>query len=87
MKMYFCPVSYEETKSGLAVGRANAFKDESKWVEAPDDFVTYLTAGYVKGVDYVVINDKAYMLMKSYLDPANDRVVIVCTESISGCDK
>lgn len=87
MKIYFYPVPYDETKNGLAVGRVNAWKNESKWVEAPADFNEYLTAGYVKGVDHIVINDKAYMMMKTYMDLSNDRLVIICTESVTGCDK
>ena len=86
MTIFFCPISNEEVKKGTSVGRTYAYANKSKWVQAPAETGIYLTAGYVKGVDHVVIDGKAYMLMKTYIDISENSIVILCTESVLGCD-
>lgn len=86
MKYYFCLVDRESAKSGTNLGRDYIYKHRSEWVDGPENIYLYLTAGYVKGVDYVTFNNKAYMLLKSYIDLNEGFVVILCTESVSGCD-
>lgn len=86
MKYYFCPVSAAERVTGTNVGKTYAYNNRSKWVEASDGIHNYLTAGYMKGVDHVILNNKVYALMKSYIDVENHFVVIVCVESVAGCD-
>ena len=86
MKMYFCPVYHSETLNGTSIGRTFAYNNKSRWVEAPQSLEVYLTAGYMKGVDHVIINNKAFMIMKTYIDIAANSIIIVCIESITGCD-
>lgn len=86
MKYYFCLVPRNQQLNGTNVGRTYAYQHKDKWIEAPSDFANFLTVGYVKGVDHVVVDNKAYSMMKSYIDIAGKFVVFVCTESISGCD-
>lgn len=87
MNYYFCLVNNTDKSTGVNVGRTYAYQHRSEWISIPgSDISQYLTTGYVKGVDYVVYNNKAYMIMKSYLDLNEKFVVLVCTESISGCD-
>lgn len=86
MKYYFCLVDKSNVSTGTNVGKTFAYKNRSKWIEAKDGIHNYLTAGYMKGVDFVVLDGKAYMIMKSYIDLTENFVVLVCTESVAGCD-
>ena len=87
MKYFFCLISSADNDP-LHIGRNFVYKNRSKWVEVPgEEFCKYLTAGYVKGIDYAVYQGKAYMLMKSYMDLDEHFVVMVCKESVAGCDK
>ena len=86
MKYYFCLVSAKDTMNGTNIGKTYAYNNRSKWVEASSNISEYLTAGYTKGVDHVVVDNKAYMIMKSFIDVSENFVVLVCSESVSGCD-
>ena len=47
MKYYFCLVPKEDKNSGVNIGKTYAYKNKSKWVEAPaDEFCKYLTIYY-----------------------------------------
>jgi hypothetical protein len=85
MKYYFCLIPADKAK-GANVGRRFAYEHKELWVEGTS-LSTYLTTGYVKGVDYVTKDGKAYLLMKTYLDLDNNQAVIVATESTYGCDQ
>lgn len=87
MKYYFCLLSKDDVPAGTNPGRRIVYENRSEWVEKPADEISkYLTAGYVKGVDYVVSNNKAYWIYKSFIDIDEDFVVIAAVESITGCD-
>lgn len=86
MKYYFCLVSDQDRITGTNIGKTYAYKNRSKWIPGGNDIHNYLTAGYMKGVDFVVVEGKAYMIMKSYIDLTENFVVIVCVESVAGCD-
>lgn len=86
MKYYFCLVDKDSVATGTNVGKSYAYKNRSKWIEAKDGIHNYLTAGYMKGVDFIVHKNKAYMIMKSYIDVSENFVVLVCAESVAGCD-
>ena len=86
MKYYFCLVP-DSDGGGINIGRRYAYNNRDKWVEGSDDISTYLASGYTNGVDYVVLNGLAYQIKKSYIDLEENFVVIVCKESIEGCDK
>lgn len=83
MTYKFCLVPFEDVKKG-AVGWAYAKENESKWMEYNPE--PYLAAGYVKGVDHVIKDDKAYAIMKSYINLSEDYILHVCAESTQGCD-
>lgn len=86
MKYFFCLISNKDTNA-VNIGKTFVYKNRAKWVEVPgEEFCKYLTAGYVKGIDHVVYQNKAYMIMKSYMDLEEHFVVMACVESISGCD-
>lgn len=87
MKYYFCLVDGDDAKSGLNIGRKYAYEKRSKWVEGAEDLPLYLTAGYMKGTDFVSYKGKAYFIMKTYIDLDEDFVLLVCKESEMGCDK
>ena len=87
MKYYFCLVDGIKAKSGLNIGRKYAYENRNTWVEGAEDLPLYLTAGYMKGTDFVTYQGKAYYIMKTYIDLDEDFVLLVCKESIMGCDK
>ena len=86
MKYYFCLVNEKDRTNGTNIGKTYAYQNRSKWVEAHESIKDFLTVGYVKGVDHVVVNGKVYALMKTYIDTDDDFIVFVCVESVSGCD-
>ena len=87
MTYYFCLVDGDDSKSGLNIGRKYAYEKRSEWVKGADDLPLYLTAGYMKGTDFVTCKGKAYYIMKTYIDLDEDFVLLVCKESEMGCDK
>ena len=86
MKYFFCLIPKEDS-AGINIGRRYAYDNRDKWVEGDIELSTYLASGYTNGVDFVVHNGIAYYVKKSYLDLAEKFVVLVCKESIEGCDK
>lgn len=86
MKQKFCLINKENYTSGAVVGLDYALKHKSEWVDVPKELEIYLTAGYVKGVDHIVMKKKAYMLMKTYIMPEDGIILIIAVESTSGCD-
>lgn len=87
MKYFFCLVNNGDLPVGSNPGRRFVYENRDKWIEkSGEDYSRYLTAGYVKGVDYVTYKGKAYWMLKSFVDLEEDFIVIVCTESLTGCD-
>ena len=90
---YFCLVPKEDlnnngmnfTMNGINVGRTYAYNHRSSWIKLTEA-EAYLGAGYVKGVDNVTHNGKAYGIMKNYIDLDEGFIVFVCSESVQGCD-
>ena len=87
MNYYFCLIDAESAKLGTNLGRKYVYDHESEWILADPKLSTYLTTGYVKGVDYCVKNNKAYALLKSFIDLETKCVILLCKESTFGCDK
>lgn len=85
MKYFFCLIPDKDARDGVNIGRTYAYKNRAKWKEV-SGISEYLTAGYVKGVDFIVVDDVAYEMKKTYLDANEKFIVILATESISGCD-
>ena len=87
MTYYFCLISDEDAKTGINIGRKYAYEHRDEWVVGADDLPLYLTAGYMKGMDFVTYDGKAYFIMKTFIDLNEGFVLLVCKESIMGCDK
>lgn len=85
MKYYFCLVKKEDDVP-LNMGYKYIKDHESDWIEGNNTIYEYLTAGYVKGIDFVVKDAIAYMIWKSYIMPDEDCVVILAKESSQACD-
>lgn len=85
MKYFFCFIPKEDAKHGSNIGKIYAYKNKAKWVEA-NWLSGFLTVGYVKGCDFVVNDNKTYLIMKSFIDITEKSVVFLAVESISGCD-
>lgn len=87
MQYNFFLVSKEDAKDGTKIGYKYAIANKNKWIGVDGtDLSQYLTIGFVKGCDYVVYDDVAYGIMKSYIDLSEGSVVMVCVESVAGCD-
>ena len=85
MKYYACLIPKEDGKIGLNVGRYYTYQHRREWVDA-SGIDTFLAAGYVKGGDHFTYNNKAYIIMKSFIDLNEKFVVVVAIESTNGCD-
>lgn len=88
MKYYFMLLSKEEAKNPANLGAKYVFGHKDKWCEEDaEEWAKYLTAGYVKYVDYAVKDNKAYYILKTYMDLDANSVVLLCRESEFGCDQ
>lgn len=84
MELKFCLVPKDEILPQNS-GSTYVFSHESDWVDGTS-VLPFLSTGFVKGVDHVFYQGKTYMILKSFLDIENDRVVILAEESVSGYD-
>lgn len=86
MKYYFCLVPKNENQP-RNMGMTYTYEHRSNWIAVDgDEYCKYLTAGYMKGVDFTVYKGKCYMIMKTFLDLEENFVVMLCTESAYGSD-
>lgn len=85
MKYFFCFLTHEEGKDGTNLGRTFAYANKARWKEATN-INEFLTVGFNKGTDFVVHENKAYVLLKSFLDIKDKQVVFIAVEDISGCN-
>ena len=69
-----------------AVGYAYAKQHESDWVDGPSGFNGNITTGVSKGIDNMIYDGKAYAINKLYFDIDNNSVLVICVESVLGCD-
>lgn len=87
MTYNFFLIDKKDAQDGTRVGYAYAVANKDKWISVDGSaLASFLTIGYVKGCDYIVHDEKAYMILKSYTDIDDKSTLIVATESISGCD-
>lgn len=85
MEYKFFLLSAKDAKDPGKMGWAYALHKKDEWVSNPEE-VPFLTVGYNKGSDYIVVNDVAYMIYKSFTDITNDFILFFCIESEFGCD-
>jgi hypothetical protein len=83
---YFCLISKKEAKNGANLGRTYVYDHRSEWISFPAGIELYLTAGYMKGEDFVTKDGVAYWIKKTFIDLDEKFVVLMCTESDQGCD-
>ena len=87
MTYNFFLLSKDDALDGTKIGYAYAKLNEDKWISVDgSSLAAFLTIGFVKGCDYIVHEDKAYGIMKSYTDIDNSATLIIAVESTVGCD-
>lgn len=87
MKINLCLLPKEDAEKPVNTGSTYVMKHKSDWVELPEEFAgNFVTVGYVKGVDFVYYKEKTYMILKSFIIPEQSTAVLLCKESVSGCD-
>lgn len=87
MTIKLCLVPREDAMNPANLGSTYAMNHESEWIDATDFGGNFLAVGYMKGSDFVYHNNKTYLIKKSFIIPSRKTVVVLCDESISGCDK
>ena len=85
MKYFFCLLTHVEASNGVNIGKTFAYANRGRWIQC-DDVAAFITVGFNRGNDYVVNDNKAYNILKSYTDLAHKQVVFVCAEDVSGCN-
>ena len=85
MKYKFMFVNESAVEHPEMYGYAYAVENKNEWVEN-NNVHEYLTAGYVRGVDYVVNNDIAYYVRKTYLDITGNLIIFVCERCVNPID-
>lgn len=83
---YFCLIPKEDCKTTTNLGRTYVYEHRDQWVSFPAGIELYLTAGYMKGEDFVTKDGKAYWIKKTFIDLEERIVILMCTESVQGCD-
>lgn len=78
-------VSADDSKDGLKIGYAYAKANKDRWIKMKDP-EGFITVGYNKGSDFLIHDDKAYQIVKSYFDMDEGSCLIVATECISGAE-
>ena len=73
-------------KDPTTVGFAYAKLHESDWVTGPSDFNGIITVGVNKGIDNVIYENKAYQINRVYFGVDNNTILVLCVESVLGCD-
>jgi len=73
-------------KDPTTVGYAYAKQHESDWVSGSSGLNGNITTGVSKGIDNVIYDNKAYQINKLYFDISTDTVLVICVESVLGCD-
>ena len=87
MTYNFFLIDRVDAQDGTRVGYAYAKENKDKWISVDSgDVGPYITVGFVKGCDFVVYEDKVYGIMKSYTDLSDRSTLLICVESIAGCD-
>lgn len=86
MTVKFCLLDAKKGEIGTNIGYAYIKDHMGELKDGPDGIIDYLAAGWTQGVDFIVYDDIAYMLKKTYILPDQDMIVHLCIESIRGCD-
>jgi len=68
------------------IGYAYAKLHESDWVDGPSAFDGNITTGVNKGIDNAIYDGKAYAISKVYFDVNEGMALVICVESVFGCD-
>jgi hypothetical protein len=79
-------IDAEDALSPVKIGYAYAKANKSNWIKLNNDVVSEITVGTTKGADYVIYNDKVYMIVKVYFLIEDNEKLVVCKECIDGCE-
>lgn len=86
MARYFCLIEKEDLNDPSTTGLDYVMKHQGDWVKSTDDIDSTLAPGWTKGTDFMVHDNKAYALYKTFMFPTEDNVVYLCKYSPMGCD-
>lgn len=87
MDCFYCLIDAKEAKDNpSSLGWAYCKEHQSEWIPGNAETDRYNTIGFVLGCDFVVHNGKAYMMHKAYQDLDAKKTIILCKESVMGCD-
>lgn len=86
MTIKLCLVSKEDAINPVNLGSKYVISHKSAWIDATDFGGNFLTVGYMKGSDFIYYKNKTYLIKKSFIMPEDKTVVVLCEESVSGCD-
>ena len=85
MNIKFCLVKRDDAINPVNMGAKYVIDHKSDWVDG-SYFKDFITVGYMKGCDFIVYENKAYSIKKSYLFPEDSTIVVLADESVQGCD-
>lgn len=86
MTVKFCLVPKDDAASGVNIGYKYINDHIGDLVDAPAGFESYCCAGWTHGTDFIVHNDKVYMLKKDFFLVDKNWMVMMAVESTMGCD-
>ena len=92
MKFKFCLLNKDLAANGSNVGWRYVLSHKNEWIDAPTEtgssptLAEYLTVGYMRGSDFLVYDGKVYTIKKSFIVHDESTIVLLCTESVQGCD-
>lgn len=86
MTNYYCLVSAKDAECGSNLGWGYCKAHKSEWIKGSSDTDDINTTGFVKGANFIVSGGKVYAHHKYYQDLDEKKVVILCIESVQGCD-
>lgn len=86
MTTKFMLLSKEDAQEPNKIGYAFAKAHKSDWITCNDEAASEISVGTTKGADFIVNNDKVYMIMKVYFLLGENTKLIVGTECITGCE-
>lgn len=85
-QVYACIVPEKDQKNSVNLGLNYALDHRSEWVSVPQGLSVLIVPGFTKGIDHIVVNNKAYIIWKDYAMPNEDIFLMLCRESLAGCD-
>lgn len=89
MKSYIFCISKEDAKDGNKTGYGYAKSKRSEWIEydlSDSNINNFYMTDITPGSDFLIYNDKVYSVFKKYLNIDEGYSLIMCQESMMGCE-